>query len=84
MVADLEEPPLSEPESPALSEVPQAAAENSMATLKAAAAMVFSLLNCMISLFFSVEPPYSDYQQSGINIHYSVYIYKCSRWEAAA
>jgi len=55
-----------------------------MATLKAAAAMVFSLLNCMISLFFSVEPPYSDYQQSGINIHYSVYIYKCSRWEAAA
>lgn len=53
-----------------------------MATLKAAAAMVFSLLNCMISS--SVEPPYSDYQQSGINIHYSVYIYKCSRWEAAA
>ena len=50
MVTDLEEPPLSEPESLALSEVPQAAAENSMATLKAAAAMVFSWLNCMISL----------------------------------
>ena len=50
MVTDLEETPLSEPESLALSEVPQAAAENSMATLKAAAAMVFSWLNCMISL----------------------------------
>ncbi len=76
MVTDLEEPPLSEPESLALSEVPQAAVANSMAELSAMAIMDFSLVDCIIVSSSLLRRFNGNDQRLSIFIHYSAYIYK--------